>query len=68
MFIHLMPGFGAVLSMLFLGEALQWYHLAGIGLILCRDLAAQNRGRIWLESVPEQGTRVHVALPRSQDA
>ncbi|GHD74999.1 DMT family transporter [Vogesella fluminis] len=34
MFIHLMPGFGALLSMLFLGEALQLYHLAGIMLIL----------------------------------
>lgn len=34
MFIHLMPGFGAVLSMIFLGEALQSYHLAGIALIL----------------------------------
>lgn len=34
MFIHLMPGFGALLSMLFLGEALQLYHLAGITLIL----------------------------------
>jgi len=34
MFIHLMPGFGALLSMLFLGEALQLYHLAGIALIL----------------------------------
>jgi two-component system, sensor histidine kinase and response regulator len=40
----------------------------GIGLILCRDLAAQNHGRIWLESEAGQGTRVHVALPRSQGA
>ncbi|WP_174874801.1 DMT family transporter [Vogesella oryzae] len=34
MFIHLMPMFGALLSMLFLGEVLHLYHLAGIALIL----------------------------------
>lgn len=32
-FTHLMPAFGALLSMLFLGEQLHLYHLAGIGLI-----------------------------------
>jgi drug/metabolite transporter (DMT)-like permease len=32
-FMHLMPAFGAVLSMVFLGERLQAFHLAGIGLI-----------------------------------
>ncbi len=32
-YLHLMPVFGVVLAMLFLGEALQAYHLAGIGLI-----------------------------------
>ena len=45
MFIHLMPGFGAVLSMLFLGEALQWYHLAGIGLILSGVVLATRAGK-----------------------
>ncbi len=34
MFIHLMPMFGALLSVLFLGEQLHGYHLAGICLIL----------------------------------
>lgn len=33
-FIHLMPAFGAVLSMLFLGEAIRAYHVAGIAAIL----------------------------------
>ncbi|RXZ43747.1 DMT family transporter [Crenobacter cavernae] len=33
-FIHLMPAFGALLSTLFLGEAIAAYHLVGIGLIL----------------------------------
>ncbi len=33
LFLNLMPVFGAVLSFLFLGEALHLYHLAGMGLI-----------------------------------
>lgn len=32
-FIHLVPVFGTVLAMLFLGEALRPFHLGGIGLI-----------------------------------
>ncbi len=32
-YIHLMPVFGVVLAMLFLGESLHLYHLAGVGLI-----------------------------------
>ena len=30
-FLHLMPVFGVLLAMLFLGEALHPYHAAGIG-------------------------------------
>lgn len=33
LFLHLMPVFGAILSFLFLGESLHFYHLAGMGLI-----------------------------------
>ena len=32
-FLHLMPAFGAILSVLFLGEKLYLFHLTGIGLI-----------------------------------
>src|SRR5438045_3137627 len=32
--LHLMPAFGAVLSVIFLGEYPRWYHFAGIALIL----------------------------------
>jgi drug/metabolite transporter (DMT)-like permease len=32
-YIHLMPAFGALLAMLVLGERLQWFHAAGVGLI-----------------------------------
>jgi drug/metabolite transporter (DMT)-like permease len=33
LFIHLMPVFGTILSIVFLGESLQLFHLAGICLI-----------------------------------
>jgi drug/metabolite transporter (DMT)-like permease len=32
--LHLMPALGILLSALFLGEYPEWYHFAGIGLIL----------------------------------
>lgn len=33
LFIHLMPVFGTLLSVIFLGEIPLWYHYLGIGLI-----------------------------------
>jgi drug/metabolite transporter (DMT)-like permease len=33
LFLHLMPVFGSVMAMLFLGESLRWFHGAGILLI-----------------------------------
>ncbi len=33
MFIHLIPVFGSVMAIAFLGESLQWFHLVGILLI-----------------------------------
>jgi drug/metabolite transporter (DMT)-like permease len=33
LFLHLMPVFGAILSVLFLGESFHLFHLAGISLI-----------------------------------
>jgi drug/metabolite transporter (DMT)-like permease len=33
LFIHLMPLFGLVLSVIFLGEQVQRFHLIGMGLI-----------------------------------
>lgn len=33
LFIHLMPVFGTLLSVIFLGEVPRWYHYAGIALI-----------------------------------
>ncbi len=34
MFMYLMPVFGSLLAIVFLGEAVRWFHLAGIGFIL----------------------------------
>ena len=43
-YIHLMPVFGSVLAMVFLGERPQAYHAAGIVLIVAGIVAA-TRGR-----------------------
>jgi drug/metabolite transporter (DMT)-like permease len=45
LFFHLMPVFGALLSWMFLGERLQWFHFAGVALIFAG---------IWLTSRPEK--------------
>lgn len=43
MFMYLMPVFGSILAIVFLGEALRWFHLAGAGLILPGLLIAARR-------------------------
>lgn len=52
-FLHLMPVFGTLLSMLLLGERLAMYHIAGIGLIGAGILLAGGKGRG--ESIGERG-------------
>lgn len=44
LFVHLMPVFGSLLAIVFLGESLRWYHGLGIVLILAGILLA-NRSR-----------------------
>jgi drug/metabolite transporter (DMT)-like permease len=43
-FLHLMPLFGAVLSAIFLGETLLWYHYAG-ALLIFSGIFVVSRGR-----------------------
>jgi drug/metabolite transporter (DMT)-like permease len=50
-FVHLMPAFGSLLAWLFLGERLEWFHLAGIALILA-GIALTARGRRRLPAAP----------------
>ena len=33
LFLHLMPVFGSIMAIAFLGESLRWFHGAGIALI-----------------------------------
>ncbi|HET8932014.1 MAG TPA: ATP-binding protein [Polyangiales bacterium] len=39
------------------------YPGSGIGLGLCKQIVEVHEGKIWLDSVPNQGTTVHLTLP-----
>lgn len=42
-FFHLLPVFGSALAIVFLGESLRWFHLAGYALIVAGIVVAQRR-------------------------
>ena len=44
MFLHLMPVFGGILAVLFLGEQVALFHLAGLGLVLAGISLTSRRG------------------------
>lgn len=45
LFIHLMPVFGSIMAILFLGEAFLWFHAVGMVLIAAGILLATSRTR-----------------------
>jgi signal transduction histidine kinase len=40
---------------------------SGLGLVLCKDFVEKNKGRIWLESVPNSGTTFYFSIPLASD-
>jgi drug/metabolite transporter (DMT)-like permease len=49
-FMHLVPMFGAIMAILFLGETLHLFHLAGFALILCGVYLASRPEKISIPS------------------
>jgi two-component system sensor histidine kinase/response regulator len=39
---------------------------SGLGLHICKDLIAKNKGKIWFESKENEGTRFYISLPLAE--
>jgi signal transduction histidine kinase/ActR/RegA family two-component response regulator len=47
------------------GLAYRQYHGSGLGLAVVRQLVELHGGRVWVESVPGEGSTFHVVLPNA---
>ena len=62
-YVHLMPAFGSALAVLFLGERLHLYHVAGAALIACGLLMARGAAPGWLSRVWD---RIRICAERDE--
>lgn len=49
------------------GRGHDGYEGVGLGLAIAQRIVERHGGRIWVESVPDQGAAFHIALPRLDD-
>jgi drug/metabolite transporter (DMT)-like permease len=59
LFVHLMPVFGSILAIIFLGETFRWFHGLGIGLILAGILLATRPKVLPTQASPKQAVQVN---------